>query len=307
LALKPGWPSMFRGYLNEEERYRKCFAGGWYLTGDLAMRDVDGYYWFVGRTDDVIKSAGHLIGPFEVESALMEHPAVAEAGVIGKPDPVIGAVVKAFVALKPGYAAERRFAARNCSAMRASAWAPPSRRRRSISATRCLGREAARSCVDFSARRSWAFPKAICRPSRTGVMTEHGLKPHLTREHVLELLRQMLRVRRFEEKCAELYQREKIRGFLHLYIGEEASPSASCRPWRFVTRSSPPIASTATRCCAACPPMRSWPRCTASLKAAVAAAAGRCIFSMRRRASMAAMRSSPADCRSRSVWRWRRR
>jgi len=104
LALKPGWPSMFRGYLNEEERYRKCFAGGWYLTGDLAMRDVDGYYWFVGRTDDVIKSAGHLIGPFEVESALMEHPAVAEAGVIGKPDPVIGAVVKAFVALKPGYA-----------------------------------------------------------------------------------------------------------------------------------------------------------------------------------------------------------
>jgi acetyl-CoA synthetase len=104
LALKPGWPSIFRGYLNEEERYRKCFADGWYLTGDLAMRDADGYYWFVGRGDDVIKSAGHLIGPFEVESALLEHPAVAEAGVIGKPDPVIGEVVKAFVALKPGYA-----------------------------------------------------------------------------------------------------------------------------------------------------------------------------------------------------------
>jgi acetyl-CoA synthetase len=103
LALRAGWPSMFRGYLHEEERYRKCFAGGWYLTGDLAMRDADGYYWFVGRGDDVIKSAGHLIGPFEVESALMEHPAVAEAGVIGKPDPTIGEAVKAFVALKPGF------------------------------------------------------------------------------------------------------------------------------------------------------------------------------------------------------------
>jgi acetyl-CoA synthetase len=102
LALRPGWPSMFRGYLNEEERYRKCFAGGWYLTGDLAHRDADGYFWFVGRADDVIKSAGHLIGPFEVESALMEHPAVAEAGVIGKPDPLIGEVVKAFVSLRPG-------------------------------------------------------------------------------------------------------------------------------------------------------------------------------------------------------------
>ena len=102
LALRPGWPSMFRGYLNEEERYRQCFAGGWYLTGDLAKRDGDGYFWFVGRGDDVIKSSGHLIGPFEVESCLMEHPAVAEAGVIGVPDPVAGEVVKAFVELKPG-------------------------------------------------------------------------------------------------------------------------------------------------------------------------------------------------------------
>jgi acetyl-CoA synthetase len=103
LALRPGWPSMMRGYLNEEERYRKCFVGGWYLTGDLAMRDAEGYYWFVGRADDVIKSAGHLIGPFEVESALMEHPAVAEAGVIGVPDPTAGHVVKAYVALKHGF------------------------------------------------------------------------------------------------------------------------------------------------------------------------------------------------------------
>ncbi|MDD5336363.1 MAG: acetate--CoA ligase [Rhodoferax sp.] len=104
LALKAGWPSMFRGYLNNEARYRKCFAGDLYLTGDLARVDADGYYWFVGRADDVIKSAGHLIGPFEVESVLMEHPAVAEAGVIGKPDPMVGEVVKAFVSLKDGYA-----------------------------------------------------------------------------------------------------------------------------------------------------------------------------------------------------------
>jgi acetyl-CoA synthetase len=105
LALKPGWPSMFRGYLGQEARYQQCFAGELYLTGDLARRDADGYFWFVGRADDVIKSAGHLIGPFEVESALMEHPAVAEAGVIGKPDPVVGEVVKAFVSLKDGYSA----------------------------------------------------------------------------------------------------------------------------------------------------------------------------------------------------------
>ncbi len=105
LALKTPWPSMMRGYLHEDERYRKCFVDGWYLSGDLARRDADGCYWFVGRADDVIKSAGHLIGPFEVESALMEHPAVAEAGVIGVPDATVGEVVKAFVALKPGFEA----------------------------------------------------------------------------------------------------------------------------------------------------------------------------------------------------------
>ena len=102
LALRPGWPSMMRAYLKDRERYRKCFAGGWYLTSDLVMRDAENYYWFIGRADDVIKSAGHLVGPFEVESALMEHPAVAEAGVIGIPEPTAGEVVKAFVALKHG-------------------------------------------------------------------------------------------------------------------------------------------------------------------------------------------------------------
>lgn len=93
---------MFRGYLHDEERYDKCFAGGWYITGDLAKKDSDGYFWFVGRADDIIKTSGHMVGPFEVESILMEHPAVAEAGVIGKPNPLIGELVKAFISLKPG-------------------------------------------------------------------------------------------------------------------------------------------------------------------------------------------------------------
>jgi acetyl-CoA synthetase len=102
IALRPGWPSMFRGYIGEPERYARCFRGGCYLTGDIARLDADGYFWFVARSDDVIKTSGHLIGPFEVESCLLEHSAVAEAGVIGKPDPVAGEVVKAFVTLKPG-------------------------------------------------------------------------------------------------------------------------------------------------------------------------------------------------------------
>ncbi len=104
LALRTPWPSMMRDYIGERERYEKCFADGWYLTGDLARRDAEGYYWFVGRNDDLIKSAGHLIGPFEVESALMEHDAVAEAGVIGVPDETAGELVKAFVTLNPGFA-----------------------------------------------------------------------------------------------------------------------------------------------------------------------------------------------------------
>ena len=102
LALETGWPSMFRGYLHQPDRYRGCFYDALYLTGDLVKRDADGYFWFVGRGDDVIKSSGHLIGPFEVESALTDHPAVAEAAVIGKPDPTVGEVVKAFVSLKDG-------------------------------------------------------------------------------------------------------------------------------------------------------------------------------------------------------------
>ncbi len=102
LAVRAGWPSMFRTYLHQPERYAQCFRDGWYLTGDLARRDAEGYLWFLGRSDDVIKSAGHLIGPTEVEATLTAHDAVVEAGVIGIPDPVAGEVVKAFVTLYPG-------------------------------------------------------------------------------------------------------------------------------------------------------------------------------------------------------------
>ena len=103
LAVKPPWPGMFQMYWRNEAMYNSKFKNGWYITGDRAHMDADGYFWFVGRTDDVINTAGHLVGPFEVESALIEHPAVAEAGVIGKPDPIAMEVVKAFVSLKDGY------------------------------------------------------------------------------------------------------------------------------------------------------------------------------------------------------------
>jgi acetyl-CoA synthetase len=94
---------MFRAYWEKEELYRSCFKKGWYITGDRARKDDEGYFHFISRADDVINTAGHLVGPFEVESVLMEHPAVAEAGVIGKPDPIAMEVVKAFVSLKQGY------------------------------------------------------------------------------------------------------------------------------------------------------------------------------------------------------------
>ncbi len=103
LAVRPEAPSIFRNYWNKEEMYQSKFKNGWYITGDRARMDEDGYYWFVGRADDVINTAGHLVGPFEVESALIEHPAVAEAGVIGKPDPERMEIVKAFVSLKAGF------------------------------------------------------------------------------------------------------------------------------------------------------------------------------------------------------------
>jgi acetyl-CoA synthetase len=103
LAIKPGWPSMFRIYWKNPVTYEAKFKNGWYLSGDRARLDKDGYFWFVGRDDDVINTAGHLVSPFEIESALLEHPAVAESAAVGKPDEINMEVVKAFVALKPGF------------------------------------------------------------------------------------------------------------------------------------------------------------------------------------------------------------
>ena len=103
IALRPGWPSQIRGYWKNEAGYKAKFKNGWYLCGDRASIDSDGYYWFMGRDDDVINTGGHLVGPFEIESALLEHPAVAESAAVAKPDPVNMEVVKAFVTLKSGY------------------------------------------------------------------------------------------------------------------------------------------------------------------------------------------------------------
>jgi acyl-coenzyme A synthetase/AMP-(fatty) acid ligase len=96
-------PGLFREYWQDKEKNEGVFRKGWYFTGDKAYKDKDGYFWFVGRADDVIKASGYRIGPFEVESVLIEHPAVAEAAVVGHPDPVRGTVVKAFIILAPGF------------------------------------------------------------------------------------------------------------------------------------------------------------------------------------------------------------
>jgi acetyl-CoA synthetase len=103
IALRPPWPSLIRGYYNNPAGYASKFKNGWYITGDRASIDADGYFWFVGRDDDVINTGGHLVGPFEIESALLEHDAVAESAAVATPDPVNMEVVKAFVCLKPGF------------------------------------------------------------------------------------------------------------------------------------------------------------------------------------------------------------
>jgi len=100
LAIKPGWPSMMHAIWRRPQKYKSYFKNGWYISGDRAYRDRDGYFWFIGRADDVIKTSGERVGPFEVESALIEYPAIIEAGVIGKPDPLRGEIIKAFVKLK---------------------------------------------------------------------------------------------------------------------------------------------------------------------------------------------------------------
>jgi acetyl-CoA synthetase len=103
IAFKPDWPSMMRSYWDDPEKYQEKFINGWYLTGDKASIDNDGYFWFIGRDDDVINTGGHLVSPFEVESALLEHPAVVESAIVSKPDEVNMEVVKAFITLKPGF------------------------------------------------------------------------------------------------------------------------------------------------------------------------------------------------------------
>jgi acetyl-CoA synthetase len=103
IAFRPGWPAMMRTYWKNEATYKAKFRNGWYLPGDRARLDNDAYFWFVGRDDDVINTAGHLVSPFEVESALLEHPAVAESAVVSTPDEINMEVVKAFVTLKPGF------------------------------------------------------------------------------------------------------------------------------------------------------------------------------------------------------------
>ena len=103
LAIKPGWPSMMKEIYKDPEKYKEYFTDGWYTTGDKAYKDKDGYFWFISRADDVINTSGERVGPFEVESALVEHPAIAEAGVIGKPDALRGEIIKAFVTMTSGY------------------------------------------------------------------------------------------------------------------------------------------------------------------------------------------------------------
>ncbi|MGO4374072.1 acetate--CoA ligase, partial [Paenibacillus sp. MCAF20] len=106
LAIRTPWPSMMRKIWNNPSKYEEYFRlEGWYVSGDSAYMDEDGYFWFQGRIDDVINTSGERVGPFEVESKLVEHPAVAEAGVIGKPDPMRGEIIKAFIALREGYVA----------------------------------------------------------------------------------------------------------------------------------------------------------------------------------------------------------
>jgi acetyl-CoA synthetase len=103
IAFKPGWPSIMRTYWNNDEKYMEKFVNGWYLSGDKASIDNEGYFWFLGRDDDIINTGGHLVSPFEIESALLEHPAVGESAVVAKPDEINMEVVKAFITLKPGF------------------------------------------------------------------------------------------------------------------------------------------------------------------------------------------------------------
>ncbi|MBU0460103.1 MAG: acetate--CoA ligase [Nanoarchaeota archaeon] len=109
LVLKPGWPSMMKEIWRNEKKYKSYFKKGWYYSGDKALQDQEGYFWFIGRADDIIKTRGERVGPFEVESALIEHPGIAEAAVIGKPDALLGEIIKAFVVLAKDYKPSKNF------------------------------------------------------------------------------------------------------------------------------------------------------------------------------------------------------
>ena len=264
---------MFRGYLHDEEHYRACFAGGWYLSGDLARVDEDGYYWFVGRADDVIKSAGHLIGPFEVESALMEHPAVAEVGVIGKPDPVVGAVVKAFVSLRSGYTPDDELRD-DPAGLRP---APPGQRRPAGGGVRPAPAAHQQRQGDAPAAQGARARAARGRPVHAGAaVTPRRADPRAATAGAAATAATRgrrtgagRRARRPPAGAAaadaadppvrgdaapRLYSAEtRIRGFLHLYVGEEAVAAGVMSGARGPrTPSSRPTASTGTRWPAAC-------------------------------------------------------
>ena len=171
----------------------------------------------------MIKSAGHLIGPFEVESALMEHPAVAEAGVIGKPDPVIGEVVKAFVSLKKGYEPSEALRKELLGFARSELGPAVAPQRNRFPRQRAEDAQRQNhAALAESARGGLAGRRSFHLGERLMAQRTRKKSPALDRDHALKLLREMLLIRRFEEKCAELYGATKIRGFLHLYIGEEA-------------------------------------------------------------------------------------
>ena len=150
VGMKPhpaGYYSL--GYWGDEDRDRAMYRGEWMTCGDLARRDAEGYFWFEGRADDVIKSAGYRIGPFEVESAILKHPAVAEAAVVGKPDALRGHIVKAYVVLKPGRAARDRARGRDRGRGEDAAWAgtsTPGRSSSSISSRRPRPARSSGSC-----------------------------------------------------------------------------------------------------------------------------------------------------------------
>lgn len=148
---------------NNEQKYESYFMpGDWYVSGDSAYMDEDGYFWFQGRVDDVIMTSGERVGPFEVESKLIEHPAVAEAGVIGKPDPVRGEIIKAFVALRDGYEPTEELVDEIRQFVKKGLLCPSLLRVKSNSATSFQKHEAEKSCAVCLRHGNWICQQVIC-------------------------------------------------------------------------------------------------------------------------------------------------